>query len=355
VTGRRAALAPALSAGGQADDTASELHSYLQQQLDEHFGRHRRILACGRQLCVYTSSFRIEELDVRLEGGAHVRLVLKDLNREHMVTDAVRARPEFLYDSQREIGAYQWLLPHAPAGPPALYGSVTTPSAGRCWLLLEQVSGAPLWQIGDVAIWEQAAGWIARFHQAFSPVESQRLATRIGALVFDEDWYWRWLHRAQRFAAGDPGRRRVLDGIEPGFARVVARLTSLPQTLIHGEFYASNVIASTGDGVRICPVDWEMTALGPALIDLAALTAGWIEPTQRALARSYVAAASGDGPHPGRPAGLSKEFLRDLDYCRLYLAVRMLGWSDHWEPPRDHAHNWLAEAERVWRRWETHS
>lgn len=352
MSGRRTAPAPALLMGGQTGDTASNLQSCLQEQLDEYFGQHRRILSCMRQPCVYASSFRIENIDVQLEDGAHVHLVLKDLNQDHMVPSAVRARPEFLYDSQREIGAYQWLLPHAPVGPPVLYGSVTTPSAGRYWLLLEQVSGAPLWQIGDVEIWKQAAGWLARFHQTCPPGESQRLATHIGALVFDEDWYWRWLHRAQRFAAGDTRRRQILDGIESGFARIVARLTSLPQTLIHGEFYASNVIASTGDSVRICPVDWELLAIGPALIDLAALTAGWVEPTQRALARSYIATASGHGLHPERTPRLPSGFLRDLDCCRLYLAVCMLGWSEHWTPPSGHAHDWLAEAERVWTRLE---
>jgi thiamine kinase-like enzyme len=29
------------------------------------------------------------------------------------------------------------------------------------------------------------------------------------------------------------------------------------------------------EGWRVCPVDWEMAAVGPGLIDLAALTAGW--------------------------------------------------------------------------------
>jgi hypothetical protein len=42
--------------------------------------------------------------------------------------------------------------------------------------------------------------------------------------------------------------------------------------------------------------------------------------------------------------------MTDLDCCRLHLAVRMLGWSDDWEPPRDHAHNWLGEAQRISRR-----
>jgi hypothetical protein len=96
-----------------------------------------------------------------------------------------------------------------------------------------------------------------------------------------------------------------------------------------------------------------MMAIGPALMDLAALTAGWIEATQRRLARAYLAAAANGrstGVATRRPVRLPRDFVTDLDCCRLHLAVRMLGWSDDWEPPRDHAHDWLVEAERISRR-----
>ena len=42
------------------------------------------------------------------------------------------------------------------------------------------------------------------------------------------------------------------------------RLVRLPRTLIHGELYPSNVIVGRGHHrERVCPVDWEMAALGP--------------------------------------------------------------------------------------------
>jgi Phosphotransferase enzyme family len=60
------------------------------------------------------------------------------------------------------------------------------------------------------------------------------------------------------------------------YDRVVERLLEFPVTFLHGEFYASNVlvVCEEGEGWRVCPVDWEMAAVGPGLIDLAALTAG---------------------------------------------------------------------------------
>jgi aminoglycoside phosphotransferase (APT) family kinase protein len=121
--------------------------------------------------------------------------------------------------------------------------------------------------------------------------------------------------------------------------------------LIHGELYACNVIVGkTRERERICPVDWEMTALGPGLIDLAALSAGWVEDKQRALARAYFGAFwDGNGAAAHKSLSL-QELATDLDCCRLHLAVRMLGWSDDWKPPAEHAHNWLAEAKRISRR-----
>jgi hypothetical protein len=330
------------------DDDIASLQPYLERRLADYFGHGRSILSIDRRPCPYTSSFRIDEIGLKFHDGSRMQLVMKHLSA--MVEEARRARPAFLCEPRREINAYRWILPHAPAGTAAWYGEVQQSPTDRCCLLLEQVNGLQLWQVGDVSIWEQTAAWIARFHRAFSPLRAQQLATRSGALRYDEGFYRRWLDRARRFADGNVETRQVLDGVARRYDAVVRRLTRQPQTLIHGEFYASNVIVEEHSGVRICPVDWEMTALGPALMDLAALTAGWVEATQRTLARAYLAAArngNGNGVAARRPVRLPRDFMTDLDCCRLHLAVRMLGWSDDWEPPRDHAHNWLAEAERI--------
>ena len=92
----------------------------------------------------------------------------------------------------------------------------------------------------------------------------------------------------------------------------------------------------------MCPVDWEMAAVGPGLVDLAALTAGgWTADERTALALAYHAAlAQAGGPPPAR----EEEFLTALDYCRLHLAVQWSGWSSGWSPPAEHAQDWLGEA-----------
>ena len=121
--------------------------------------------------------------------------------------------------------------------------------------------------------------------------------------------------------------------------RVIEILLSLPLTFSHGEWYASNVLIQTEPSLRVCPVDWEMAALGPGLMDLAALTAGaWTRTEREKIAESY-RLASEQSETLGAEA-----FSTALDACRLQLAVQWLGWSEGWRPPREHATDWLAEA-----------
>jgi hypothetical protein len=320
------------------DDFTFALRAPLEATLAASFGAPRPIAKLDRRRCPFSSSFEVDELDVHVRDDSRLGLVIKHLGRDRIVDAACRARPEFLYDASREANVYRWILPHGPFGPARFYGELTPAAHGTRGLLLEKVEGDQLWQVGEVSVWAQAARWVAS-------ARAQELAARSGALVYDEAFYWTWLQRARRFAAGDEPKRDVLDRIAERYPAVVARLTALPPTLIHGEFYPSNIViagAATGPGVRVCAVDWELAALAPALIDLAALSAGWAAPIQRVLARAYLAAAT-DTPDERR-VRLPREFVTDLDCCRLHLAVRMIGWSDEWQPPPDQAHDWIAEA-----------
>jgi thiamine kinase-like enzyme len=107
--------------------------------------------------------------------------------------------------------------------------------------------------------------------------------------------------------------------------------------------YASNVLV---DGTRVCPIDWEMAAFGPALVDVAALIAGpgWNEADAMAMLDAYCAVLG---------ATADAELLADLDACRAYLAIQWLGWSSAWNPPAELAHDWLSVAVAATERLET--
>lgn len=282
----------------------------LQRTLECAVGGIHRI---ERKPCPYYSSCEIEELQVMLADRTVLPMIFKNLSA-HAVVDEARMRPAFLYDSLREIEIYRSVLSRRSLGTARYFASVTKPD--RYWLFVEKVEGIPLWQEGDLETWRNAARWLAELHR--QPVSVPLL------LRYDEDYYGHWWERAVRF-------HPKLQNVESVHDEAVSCLLDLPATFIHGEFYASNVLVK---GTRICPVDWEMAASGPGLIDLAALIAGkWNDDKRLDLTGAYCG-----GIKP------SNSILHALDCCRLHLTVRLLGWASDWQPPAAHAHDWLQQA-----------
>jgi aminoglycoside phosphotransferase (APT) family kinase protein len=294
----------------------------------------------ARRASAYRTSYAIDELDVQLDDGTALALMFKDLSRRALTAGADRAKPAFLHDPLREIEVYRSLLAPARLGTAICYGAVAEPERGRYWLFLERVAGKELYQVGEFAAWQHAARRLAALHGHFAAVQGERLAQTSSLLRYDGEFYRAWPRRARAFARSRPWSARV-EWLADRYEPVIERLLSLPPTLIHGEFYASNVLVQDR---RVCPVDWEMAAIGPGLVDLAALTAGrWTEEQRTALALAYCEAIP---PHVGErltPSAL----LDTLDYCRLHLALQWLGWSPDWTPPAEHAQDWLGEALRL--------
>jgi aminoglycoside phosphotransferase (APT) family kinase protein len=158
-----------------------------------------------------------------------------------------------------------------------------------------------------------------------------------------------WLMRAEEFLRRDadsfPDTWRRFARLADRYDRVIARLLDLPMSLIHGEFFPSNVILRPGEeGWKICPVDWEMAAIGPGLFDLAALTSGnWNTDQKRKMVAAYAEALrTADGWSPS-----ISELFEAVAYCQLHLSVQLLGWASDWAPPKRHTQNWLGEALRL--------
>jgi thiamine kinase-like enzyme len=155
----------------------------------------------------------------------------------------------------------------------------------------------------------------------------------------DATFYRRWMERAREFASD----RQAVGWLAARHEQVIEALLALPRTVIHGEFYASNVLVAADSGhtrvgrksdARVAPVDWELAAAGVGLTDLAALVSGWADADRQALAAAYAA-------EPGVP----KFTERDLDFARLQVAIQWLGWAPpEWEPPEEQRHDWLGEA-----------
>ena len=259
----------------------------------------------GQVVCrapyAYSTSWALEEVELVGRDGHALHVLVKRLD------EAPATKPRDVVDREREIQAYA-LLEGRGLGTPRCYAS------GRWWLIIEKVSGVELWQRGDLEAWRAAASWAATLHRAFSgtPIEASAL------LRHDEAFYRRVIERAR--ARRGPELTPFLVAADVA----VRRLIRLPSTLVHGELYPSNVLVAPG---RVAVVDWEMAALGPGVLDIAALMTGWDPDAQRALLEAY-----GD-PYPA-----------DVAAAQFILAHQWLGWHDDWEPPLEHRRDWLAEA-----------
>lgn len=302
-----------------------------------------------RRPYAYRTSFPLEELRVELVGEGPVTLLFKRLDWEALDPAAQVAKPRFLHDPEREPAVYATLLPHAPPGPARCFGALTEP--GRHWLFVERIEGRELFQVGERELWEEAARWLARFHAAMAPdLDRHR---REGRLIdHDAAFYRRWIDRAEKFAAArnDDSDAKIAR-LRERHDEVIEALLALPRTVLHGEFYASNVLLAPpncikfpgqetqnlmqfGEGARVAAVDWELAAAGPGLTDLAALVSGWPAADREAIADAYAG-------EPGVPAFTP----RDLDFARLQVAIQWLGWAPpEWEPPEGQRHDWLVEA-----------
>lgn len=129
---------------------------------------------------------------------------------------------------------------------------------------------------------------------------------------------------------------RALEWLVDRHRAVVAEVAGLPGTIVHGDCSASNVLVDRSTG-RVCPVDWETAAVGPGLLDLAALTAGWPPADACRIADGYRTALG--------PAAPSAEvFESALDHCRLQLHMQWLGWAPGWVPPEEHRQDHLGDA-----------
>lgn len=273
-----------------------------------------------------------------------VRVLVKDVTRSALLPGARQVKPAFLHDPCREPAMYRDVLGDVD-GPAAYFGHHFDPLTGTTLLVVEHVDGLELGDVGELGVWTDTAHWLGEFH-------ANHRATGVAGVpvvAHDRDLYSRCLERAvaaaRRLRA--PERRRVEHVVDVYRSTAIDRLVAAPPTLVHGELYPSNVIIGGAQldgtlpdvGRRICPVDWETAGVGPALLDLAALTTGdWTADARDAMVDAY---------HETSGAVPGDDFEMELASCQLQLAVQWMGWFVGHAPPPWHARSWIDEAERA--------
>lgn len=297
-----------------------------------HIGPNLSIFRCRRprRKDAYASTHTLEAVEIVLANHRVVPALRKDLSPEGVIPAARGTRPAQLVAPGREIAMYERMLVGSGLAP-ICYGAMSNDQSGEYWLLLERLDGVELWQVGDIKLWEAVARWLARAHASLA---QHRHVDGVPLLHYDRQYYEQWFGRAVGFA---PARQRsAIRALSVYHAAVVEKLLTLSPTVIHGDFYPSNVLVCS-DSAKVCvrAVDWELAGLGPSLIDLAALCIGWPDVERRRLVRAYAHAA-----------GLSygDALLSNVDRCEFHLCFQWLGWASDWTPPAEHARDWLTRA-----------
>lgn len=290
--------------------------SHLCEALRSLFGAASEVDARPHPL---QSSCALTEISLHGAGGRRYELLLKDTGGR-----SPHAGPAYLYDERRELAAYVALAERRLALP-RLHGASVDHEEGRCWLFLERMEGMPLWQSDDPLAWCAAAEWLADLH-ALRPVPDAPPWLR-----YDEAFFGLWMERALAFAPN--AGLAALDAVH---AFAIARLSVAPSVIVHGDYYPSNVLVRSFPGSVVCPLDLELAGIGPAAVDLAALTTGLPEPLGAAALDAY----------QSRLGGVSAgDELEELVLCaRLHLAIRWLGWMPRRRPPVHQRFDWGAEA-----------
>ncbi len=269
-----------------------------------------RVVAVHRKSAPHTTTFPCQILNCRFHNGIKLRLFCKyegeESNRSH------GQRRGVAYEAE----VYRRVLRPSRASAPAFYGSYIDQKTGSTWLILEYLpKSLRVGKVPGLKAMKLAARWIGRFHAA----NQARAAEDSFLTVYDAAYYAGWPQRAGRF--GDHLRQRFpwLATLCSRLENEISALATLPQTIIHGEYYPHNVMFQAG---AVRPVDWETAAIAPGEIDLATLGDGWPPHVIRQLEMEYQRARW--------PEGAPAAFQRNVDLARIYMHLRWLGDLPEW-------------------------
>jgi aminoglycoside phosphotransferase (APT) family kinase protein len=285
-----------------------------------------------------STSYALRRLLLDLADGRTLDVLLKDFDVSPHAADLALQR------AARERYVYETALAGLDLGTPELYGVVWDEPGSRHWLLLEFVPGRTLRQ-SPIEDWIAAAGWLGRLHGALVGREAE--LARPDVLVNYDDAYFRDMaERALQAVSSRSGSlyRRLVATVD-GYGAMIESFCASRRTLVHGSYRPKNVlIDASATPARICPVDWELAAVGPQLHDLACM-ANELDrrPAIERLCEAYAEGADAWG----LAVGETDERLAELDRLRLHRVLRSLARSAEWAYPDSAVTVLVAKAEAI--------
>jgi aminoglycoside phosphotransferase (APT) family kinase protein len=273
-----------------------------------------------------------------LSDGRTLDVFLKDFDVGSHAADLALLR------GARERYVYETVLTGRNLGTPRLHGVVWDEPAGHHWLLLEFVQGRTLRQ-SPIEDWIAAAGWLGRLHGAVAAQEAG--LAEPGVLAnYDETYFCDTAERALQAVGwrSGPLHQRLAAALD-GYAAMIERFCAGRRTLVHGSYRPKNILIDTRAGpVRVCPIDWELAAIGPQFHDLACLAN---EVDRRPVIERFCEAYATSAGAAGLAVPEASEMLAKLDRLRLHRVLRSLARSVEWAYPDSAVSKLVAKAERV--------
>jgi len=266
----------------QVASSRALVEEYLAMELPRQFSLPVTILGAQWEDIKSQTSFAAQILTLQLDGAGPLQLFVKDFSSSILPKDNLAER------SNRELGVYRDLLPQAGLGTPRFYGAVEFAEQTGFCLLIEFVEGTWL-KYRAFDDWVRAAGWLGNLHGTFMHKPKQ-LVTADFLRHHDVAFFNARAEMAlQAVAQFSSGQAEQLAQMLAGYGNVIDVMVSQPPTLVHGSFRVNNIlVASAGPDVRICPVDWELAAVGGGLHDLAFIAHGFAPDKAGILLDAYL-------------------------------------------------------------------
>lgn len=274
---------------GHLSSNADEcvLRQYAERIVADRFDSRSAVVSVQQKRIRYVGSYDCDTVTVQLANGEEFKFFLKDFGFSQRSKDNPEQRRE------RELSVYRDLLVETDLGTPEYYGSIWNESQGRFWLLLELVEGIVI-KDRNVEHGVIAAGWLGNMQGYFAQRREQ--LTGCDFLIrHDADFF----RSKAEFALLDvaqisPCSARRLAKIVDRYEQVINVMASQPLTLVHGAYIPWHIVLdATQEPVRVCPIDWELAALGATLYDLAIFTDGVEPQTRDHMWDAYRQAAAG--------------------------------------------------------------
>ena len=240
-----------------------DVDAWLECLIVEKIADKSQIAAIRRSGFPHIGSYDCYRVTVELRSGEQIGLFLKDYARSRLSKDHPDQR------RTRELQVYKQLLNKAGLGAPEFHGSMWNEPEGKFWILLELVEAEVIQEV-DARNGILAVAWLACMQRYFLD-RTEQLARCDFLNDYDATYFQSKASDARRdVAVLAPAYTPPLERVLECYTHNIDLMTAQPTCLVHGGYIPWHIFVDRlREPARVCVVDWELSARGSTLYDLA--------------------------------------------------------------------------------------